>query len=616
MILNVFAARKQPMGVRLRCVVAACFFTLAVATDSASNSVFSSNVVAQHRSYNDCWLILYSKIYDLTTFLDDHPGTGSSIAPFCGLDATVIFEKVSDHDQGLLEDHVAHLVVGHSQEEYGADGEPPNPFAPNPLENAATARWLAEQSRWGTLSSVTTDWFHGDDDNDEEQHGEDEGESTAIQDEDDDGKMTLHTGVLPLAASKDDGRIFFYLMGEHHVPGVSLTLSQAALDPEVFGNGACGSINNAVDPQDPRCAKVTFSGHLHACSPQDVQHGSEDCTKIGKRVLFEKHETMQSWPEDHNFHVHELKIQDDIWMIANFGGGRGVTPEDYYALTNTIERSLIHGGKSIDPAVKDDATMPIWSERAARARWIVHNSLWTTISTVSSSSGEEGDNKEDLHENDPPKTFGNIRSITDGASLQSSTGQPVFMLPDVDPTAKDIASGDGSIILTFSEAALAERVTEDGATCGGQDEGMPTCGQVALYGKADRVNGHIQETALKNFEKTHPLAPWLAKGGSHMEGGYYTVVLEKVLILDYFGGVAEVDVEDYLAYSFGDDEKTWLWPTWSTPVLLSVLLPLAFVAGWKANSQMTPKVGYQSVTVDHDPDTTRLEFEPSGPEIL
>ena len=288
-----------------------------------------------------------------------------------------------------------------------------------------------------------------------------------------------------------------------------------------------------------------------------------------------------------------------------------MTPEEYYALTNTTEQSLIHGGKAVDPVAKDDSTMPIWSDRAARARWIVHNSFWTTISTISSSSSEQGGNNEDLDENDPPKTFGNIRSVTDGASSQSSTGQPIFLLPDVDPSAKDIINGDGSIILTFSEASLAERVTQDGKTCGGQDVGMPTCGQVALYGKAVRVNGHIQKTAMKNFEKTHPLAPWLANGGSHMEGGYYTIALEKVLILDYFGGVAEVDVEEYLAYSFGGEAKeAWLRRPVSmstTTVLFLVLFPLTFIAGWKANSHMTtPRVGYESVTVDHQhPDTTR-----------
>ena len=40
----------------------------------ASVKYFSEQDVAQHSSENDCWVIVHGKVYDVTSFLSEHPG--------------------------------------------------------------------------------------------------------------------------------------------------------------------------------------------------------------------------------------------------------------------------------------------------------------------------------------------------------------------------------------------------------------------------------------------------------------------------------------------------------------------------------------------------------------
>ena len=35
---------------------------------------FTMADVAQHRSSNDCWIVLFKKVYDVTSFVKQHPG--------------------------------------------------------------------------------------------------------------------------------------------------------------------------------------------------------------------------------------------------------------------------------------------------------------------------------------------------------------------------------------------------------------------------------------------------------------------------------------------------------------------------------------------------------------
>ncbi|CAN7101797.1 hypothetical protein BRARA_F02980 [Brassica rapa] len=56
--------------------------------------VFTLAEVSQHTSNQDCWIVIDGKVYDVTKFLDDHPGGDEVILTSTGKDATDDFEDV------------------------------------------------------------------------------------------------------------------------------------------------------------------------------------------------------------------------------------------------------------------------------------------------------------------------------------------------------------------------------------------------------------------------------------------------------------------------------------------------------------------------------------------
>ncbi|KAF9955402.1 hypothetical protein BGZ65_003410 [Modicella reniformis] len=87
---------------------------------------FSVNQVAAHNSENDCWIIVHGKVYEVSTFLNDHPGGKKIILKNAGTDATKQFDAF--HNAGVLEKYGALCI--------GVIGEAPKEAAPE-AEQAA-----------------------------------------------------------------------------------------------------------------------------------------------------------------------------------------------------------------------------------------------------------------------------------------------------------------------------------------------------------------------------------------------------------------------------------------------------------------------------------------------
>src|SRR3954468_23235639 len=60
--------------------------------------------VAKHTSADDCWVILYNTVYDVTEFLPSHPGGTKIILKLAGQDATSEYDPV--HPPGTLEENL------------------------------------------------------------------------------------------------------------------------------------------------------------------------------------------------------------------------------------------------------------------------------------------------------------------------------------------------------------------------------------------------------------------------------------------------------------------------------------------------------------------------------
>lgn len=96
--------------------------------------------VAEHASPADCWIIVSSKVYDVTTYLARHPGGAFRITPYCGKDATVAFQTQGGegtHSSVATQDLLALYVGEVSSVE--ASAVPPVSAAPNVNTTLATA---------------------------------------------------------------------------------------------------------------------------------------------------------------------------------------------------------------------------------------------------------------------------------------------------------------------------------------------------------------------------------------------------------------------------------------------------------------------------------------------
>uniref|UniRef100_A0A0K0E292 Cytochrome b5 heme-binding domain-containing protein n=1 Tax=Strongyloides stercoralis TaxID=6248 RepID=A0A0K0E292_STRER len=54
---------------------------------------FTRNEVSDHSSVDDIWMIIHDNVYDLTPFLEHHPGGMDILLEYAGMDATLYFEN-------------------------------------------------------------------------------------------------------------------------------------------------------------------------------------------------------------------------------------------------------------------------------------------------------------------------------------------------------------------------------------------------------------------------------------------------------------------------------------------------------------------------------------------
>jgi len=64
--------------------------TKKVEQETSKKSSFSMSDVAKHNNQNDCWIVIDRKVYDVTNYIESHPG-GKVMANFCGQDGSLAF---------------------------------------------------------------------------------------------------------------------------------------------------------------------------------------------------------------------------------------------------------------------------------------------------------------------------------------------------------------------------------------------------------------------------------------------------------------------------------------------------------------------------------------------
>jgi len=162
---------------------------------------------------------------------------------------------------------------------------------------------------------------------------------------------------------------------------------------------------------------------------------------------------------------------------------------------------------------------PSPSDSPAMARWLVSQSDWGVLSTIS------------VHLRGTP--WGNIASFSDGP-VGSSGGTPFFYLSKMDPTPIDIDS-DPRCSLAISETSLG--------SCGSVDTENPTCARLTLSGKLKEITDkqELDFAAYALFSK-HPEMPSWPKGHKWI---FYKLDIDDIFLIDNYGGAKLLTVSEY-----------------------------------------------------------------------
>ena len=56
--------------------------------------------ISKHNSVADCWLLINNKVYNLTSFINSHPGGVGTITNYCGKEATSAYDTKGGRGRG------------------------------------------------------------------------------------------------------------------------------------------------------------------------------------------------------------------------------------------------------------------------------------------------------------------------------------------------------------------------------------------------------------------------------------------------------------------------------------------------------------------------------------
>ncbi|KAI9736528.1 MAG: hypothetical protein M1818_006039 [Claussenomyces sp. TS43310] len=91
--------------------------------------------VASHSSKKDLYVVIHDKVYDVTKFIDEHPGGEEVLTDVGGQDATEAFEDVGHSDEAR--ELLSGLAIG-DLERTADDPSPRKPSASAPAPSSTT----------------------------------------------------------------------------------------------------------------------------------------------------------------------------------------------------------------------------------------------------------------------------------------------------------------------------------------------------------------------------------------------------------------------------------------------------------------------------------------------
>jgi cytochrome b involved in lipid metabolism len=86
--------------------------TSPVDKNTNSKQVYTIAQVAENNNKSSCWTIIDGNVYNITSYIPNHPGGESEILQICGKDGTNLFNKPSEHISGGAKNILDAFKVG------------------------------------------------------------------------------------------------------------------------------------------------------------------------------------------------------------------------------------------------------------------------------------------------------------------------------------------------------------------------------------------------------------------------------------------------------------------------------------------------------------------------
>jgi len=160
---------------------------------------------------------------------------------------------------------------------------------------------------------------------------------------------------------------------------------------------------------------------------------------------------------------------------------------------------------------------------AKMARYIVHSSDWTALSTIST------------HEPIVGYPFVNVFSVSDGP-VNASSGVPYMYFTDLEISIQDMKKDPrASITMSLAQTDYCKKKRYDPES--------PLCAHVILTGTIEKVVDKKEMKFARKalFSRHHEMRDWPSDHG----WWFGRLNIAKICLLDYFGGAKDVKVSDY-----------------------------------------------------------------------
>lgn len=85
--------------------------TASTGTSASSTPSYTLADIAEHGTASDCWTAVSGKVYNITSFIPQHPG-GPVIIQACGKDGTSLFDEMSSGTQTRADSVLQQYFIG------------------------------------------------------------------------------------------------------------------------------------------------------------------------------------------------------------------------------------------------------------------------------------------------------------------------------------------------------------------------------------------------------------------------------------------------------------------------------------------------------------------------